>query len=136
MSTPPDERDEWADPPDRWAEDDRAWKEKWTDKAPGADSEASGGNLEPPSSAYRPERASIKSVTDSYEAGMREAGPHLTIGIQIAASMLAFGGAGGAVDNWAGTSPWGVLIGTALGFAGVMTLIVRLARDADSGNKK
>ena len=128
MSAPRHEPDDWADPPDRWAEEDRAWKEKWTDKAP----EASGDELEPPPAGYRPEKASVKSVTGSYEKGMREAGPHLTIGIQIAASMLVFVGIGWALDNWMGTSPWGVLIGTALGFAGVMALIVRLARDADA----
>ena len=38
--------DDWSDPPDRWAEDDRAWKEKWSDKTP----EASGDDeLERPS---------------------------------------------------------------------------------------
>ena len=127
MSAPPDERDAWADPPDRWAEDDRAWKEKWTDKAP----ESSGDDdVEPPSAAYRPEKASIKSVADSYEEGMREAGPYLTIGLQIAGSMFLFVGGGWALDEWAGTSPWGILVGTVLGFLGVMALVLRLANDA------
>ncbi len=129
MSTPPDDRDDWADPPeppDRWAEADREWKERWSDKPPEA---ASGEDVEPPSEDYRPHKTSVRSVADSYEEGMREAGPYLTVGLQIAASMLLFVAAGWALDNWLGTSPWGILGGTALGFAGVMALIVRLAGD-------
>ena len=78
----------------------------------------------------------MRSVADSYETGMREAGPYLTIGLQIALSMLLFVGGGWALDNWAGTSPWGVLVGTVLGFLGVMVLVVRLARTADGKSKR
>lgn len=121
-----DHRDDWPEKPDAWARADREWNEKWSDKAP----EASGDQAEPPADDYRSEKASMRSVADSYEEGMREAGPYLTVGLQIAASMLVFVGAGWAVDNWAGTTPWGVLIGTVLGFIGVMALVVRLSNDA------
>ena len=123
--------DNWQDPPDRWAEADREWKERWTDKTP----EASGDpedRVEPPGAGYEPRRASVRSVADSYEDGMREAGPYLTIGLQIALSMLVFVGAGWAADNWLGTSPWGVLVGTALGFAGVIALVIRLSNEASA----
>ena len=110
----------WADEPDRWDAADREWRERWE----GREGEAP---PEPPSADYRPEKASVRSVTSSYERGMREAGPYLTIGLQIAFSMLFFVGVGWALDEWAGTSPWGVLIGTVLGFLGVMGLVIRLA---------
>lgn len=119
--------DDWPEKSDPWARADREWKEKWTDKTP----EASGDEVDPPSKAYRPEKTSVRTVADSYETGMREAGPYLTIGLQIATSMLVFVAIGWAVDNWVGTSPWGVLLGTVLGFVGVMALVVRLARDGN-----
>lgn len=116
--------DAWADEPDAWQEADREWNDKWEGKK---DEEP----LDPPSAAYRPEKTSAKALASSYERGMREAGPYLTIGLQIAFSMLFFVGAGWALDNWADTSPWGILIGTVLGFLGVIGLVIKLAGEAN-----
>ncbi|MEL6615950.1 MAG: AtpZ/AtpI family protein [Bacteroidota bacterium] len=124
-------RDDWPEAPDAWARADREWKEKWTDKAPEAD-DASGDAPEPPRAGYTPQKASVRAVADGYEEGMREAGPYITIGLQIAASMLLFVGGGWALDDWAGTSPWGLLVGAVLGFLGVMALVIRLSNEANA----
>lgn len=130
---PPPDDDPYADEPDRWAEADRAWAAKWTDEPEDEEPEEEGEPLERPSAAYRPRAASASSTTEAYGAGMRAAGPHLGLGMQIAASMAFFTGLGIAADRWMDTSPWGVLIGAALGMTGIMILVIRVANE---GNKK
>ena len=137
-----DRDDDWPEEPDPWETSDREWKQKW-DPTPESDDyaapltadapEASGGG---PGPGYVPRRASAGNVIDSYEAGMREAGPYLTIGLQIALSMLVFVGGGWAVDGWLGTTPWGVIVGAVLGFAGVIGLVIRLASEADAAKRQ
>ena len=130
----PDRPDDWPD--DSWAEADRTYEEKWAD--PEGDLEALAADPDPfsPSPEYAPTRATPKSVSDAYIGGMAEAGPYLGLGVQIAASMVFFAGLGYAVDRWLGTSPWGILVGAALGMVGIFVLIVRVAREADAEAKR
>ncbi|MEM6325484.1 MAG: AtpZ/AtpI family protein [Bacteroidota bacterium] len=123
----PDEA--WPDEPDAWEASDREWREKWEPREEDEDA------VEPPPAHYQPRTTSAKGVASSYEEGMREAGPYLTIGLQIALSMFFFVGAGWALDEFAGTSPWGVLVGAVLGFLGVIGLVIRLAHEADASNR-
>ena len=129
--TPPD--DDWPDEPDRWAEADRAWNEKWADEpAPDTEPDADAEAVAPYAPPRRPATAS--GVGQAYGAGMREAGPYLGLGIQIAASMALFVGGGLALDRWAGTEPWGVLGGAALGLVSIVALLVRLVKLMDAGD--
>ncbi|MDT0630398.1 AtpZ/AtpI family protein [Rubrivirga sp. S365] len=123
MATPPN--DPYADKPDRWERDDRAWKAKWADKEPEDE-----GYAAPPSDAYRPAAATPGTVHDAYGEGMRGAGPYLGLGAQIGGSMALFVGLGVLADRWLGTSPWGVVAGAALGMVGVVFLVLRIAREA------
>lgn len=121
--------DPFADAPDAWAESDQAWNERWSDDPDEADPEADAS----PSRAGAPApRPTATSVGDSYLDGMQAAGPYLGLGVQIAASMAVFVGGGYAVDVWLGTSPVGLLVGAVLGMAGIVALVVRIARDADA----
>ena len=137
----PAEGDPYADEPDRWAEADRAWEAKWSDDPAGRDPEAEGPEADdpeavrPPSAAYRPRRATLGGTTDAYGDGMRAAGPHLGLGLQIGASMVFFVGLGIAVDRWLGTTPWGVVVGAALGMVGVLMLVVRVAKEGAGGGR-
>ena len=125
MPTPPD--DPYADKPDRWEREDRAWRAKWSDAAD------DGGEYAAPPPGPRPPRApAADGVHDAYRDGMRGAGPYLGLGAQIGGAMLLFVGLGVAVDRWLGTSPWGVVAGAALGMVGVVYLVVRVANDAAS----
>lgn len=121
-SDDPDGRpdDGWSDAPDRWAEADRAYEEKWAEPS-----------AEAPPAGYVPAKATPKAVHDAYGDGMRAAGPHLGLGVQIAASMALFVGGGILVDRWLGTTPWGVIVGAVLGMAGILVLVVRVSREAD-----
>ena len=121
--------DDWPDEPDAWAEADRAWRDKWEDAEP---SEEDADGVAP----YGPprERATAGGVGRAYGAGMREAGPYLGLGIQIAASMALFVGGGLLLDRWAGTEPWGVLGGAAFGLLSIVALLVRLVKLMDAGD--
>ena len=116
--------DDWPEEPDAWEAADRAWKAKWADKAdPEADPVA------PPSGAYRPRKATLGGTADAYGDGMRAAGSHIGLGVQIAASMLFFVGLGIAADRWLDTTPWGVIVGAVLGMVGIVALVVRVANE-------
>ena len=118
---PPDE-DPFADKPDRWERDDRAWRAKWADDGD--------GYAAPRPGAPRPSRPSPDGVRDAYREGMRGAGPYLGLGVQIGGSMALFVGLGILVDRWLGSSPWGVVGGAALGMVGVVYLVLRVAGEA------
>ena len=124
-------KDPWADKPDRFDRADREWARRWADEAP-LDEDPT----EPPGPGYENKEVTAEVVRDSYGHGMAAAGPHLGFGMQLAAGMLFFVGAGVAVDRWLGTTPWGVLIGAALGMVGILWMVVRFARDADAGRQR
>ncbi len=129
--SPPDEpadagvpEDDWPEKPDEWAAADRRWEEKWTDDvdddpAPAAALPRVGPIEEPP------------NAVEAYARGMHEAGPYLGLGLQIAGSMALFTGGGYFVDRALGTSPWGIILGAALAFVGIIALVVRLGKAED-----
>ncbi|HEX9950625.1 MAG TPA: AtpZ/AtpI family protein [Rubricoccaceae bacterium] len=133
-------------PPDAWAEADRAYEQKWStpeaEQAAQAESDLGALSAEPdpfssaPGTRRPAARPTPASVGDSYLDGMQAAGPYLGLGVQIAASMAVFTGGGYAVDLWLGSTPWGLLIGAALGMVGIVALIVRVAREADARKPK
>lgn len=124
--------DDWPDEPDRWAQADRAWQEKWAE-APADDAdEAADDEVAPFAPPSRP--ATARGVGRAYGTGMREAGPYLGLGVQIAAAMALFVGGGIVLDRWAGTEPWGILGGAALGLASILALLVRLVKLMDAGD--
>jgi F0F1-type ATP synthase assembly protein I len=123
----PDDEPWPEEQPDAFAEADRRWEAKWTDE-PKADEEPVAelaGPLPP-----------APNVAAAYNTGMREAGPHLGLGLQIAGAMALFTGGGYFADRALGTSPWGVVLGAALALVAVVALVVRLAKEADAASKR
>ena len=124
-------KDPWADKPDRFDRADREWAQRWADEAPPDPEDPT----EPPGPGYQNKEVTAEVVRDSYGKGMTAAGPHLGFGMQLAAGMLLFVGAGIVVDRWLDTSPWGVLAGASLGMVGIMYMVVRFAREADAAKR-
>ena len=128
----PTPSDDWPDRPDAWKQADKAWETKWSDRQPD-----DGGEAYPEvDTDYRPGDTSAEGMTDSYGDGMRAAGPYLGLGLQIAVSMVFFVGLGLLVDRWLGTTPWGVIVGAAIGMVGIMALVLRVARDTADREQK
>ena len=50
------------------------------------------------------------------------------VGIEFIVAVALFAGIGYAIDRWRGTSPWGVLIGAAIGFAVGLRAMIRAAK--------
>ena len=112
------DRDAWKDD-DAWARDD--WKN------------ADWG--EPAAPPMKPRAGSQRGGMASYRHGMTEAGPYLTLGMQIAFGMMLFVGIGYVVDQWLESTPWGMILGAVLGMVAVFTLVIRMAREADAKQK-
>lgn len=72
----------------------------------------------------------------SWQSGLRDAGPYAGLGLQIAGTLLFFTGGGILVDRWLGSSPWGVLGGTALAFLGLTALLYRLVKETSGRSKR
>ena len=121
----PAKKDPWADAPDRFDKADRAWNAKWADRDPEAD------EIAPPPAGYQNKRVTAGSVGDAYGDGMRAAGEHLGTGMQIGAAMVFFVGLGIGVDRWLDITPWGTIVGAILGMIGVMTLVLRMAKEGN-----
>jgi F0F1-type ATP synthase assembly protein I len=66
---------------------------------------------------------------------MIEAGPYLTLGMQIAFGMVLFVGIGYVLDQWLDSTPWGMILGAVVGMVAVFTLVIRMAREADAKHK-
>lgn len=130
----PDDAEEPAEP-DRWEEADRAWERKWAEDPLEDEGLEDGETLAPPSEAYRPRKATAGGTTRAYGDGMRAAGPHIGLGIQIGVTMAVFAGVGIAVDRWLGTEPWGVILGAVLGMVGIMVIVMRIANETN-GTKR
>ncbi|MEM0963651.1 MAG: AtpZ/AtpI family protein [Bacteroidota bacterium] len=130
--------DPWADKPDRFDRADREWARRWAEPSHEEEPDplAPAGDAYPPRDVYQPQRATPGRIKDAYGDGMREAGPHLGLGIQIGGSMLLFVGLGILVDRWLDTTPWGVIVGAALGMVGIVALVVRVANESSSGSSR
>lgn len=112
------DRDDWKEQ-DAWDRDD--WKNAdWGER---------------PAPQANPSPTAKKSGLASYGAGMLEAGPYLTLGLQIASGMAFFVGIGYFVDKWLDSTPWGMIAGAALGMVAAFSIVIRMAREADAKMK-
>jgi ATP synthase protein I len=128
--TPNDEP--WPDEPDAFEEADRRWEERWADEP-----EEEEASEEPPGALPRSgPLPPAPNAAEAYHAGMREAGPYLGLGMQIAGAMALFTGGGYVLDRTLGTSPWGVVGGAALALAAVVATVVRVANQANAEAKR
>jgi F0F1-type ATP synthase assembly protein I len=65
----------------------------------------------------------------------KEFGPYLTLGLQLALSVVVFFFVGRWLDNWLGTSPWlmftGLLMGIVGGFLHFFRTVIALGKEED-----
>lgn len=73
-----------------------------------------------------------------WRQSLREAGPYMGLGLQLAVSMAFFVGAGYAADQWLGSMPWMTIAGSVLGMVAVFVQIFRTSGELskDSAARK
>ena len=116
-------QDEWNR--DAWKDDDEWARDDWKNADWGEAAAPTGGKPNAPR----------QSGMASYGKGMIEAGPYLSLGMQIAFGMVLFVGIGYAVDQWLVSTPWGMILVAVLGMVAIFVFIIRVAREADSNEK-
>jgi len=61
----------------------------------------------------------------SWQSGLHDASPYLTIGIQLAATMVFYIGVGYLIDRWKQTEPTFLIVG---GIVGMIAFFIQLIR--------
>lgn len=69
-------------------------------------------------------------MTDNsnWQRGLHEASPYLTIGIQLAGSMLVYIGIGYLLDRWLDTAPTFLIVGSIVGMIAFFILLIRITK--------
>ena len=57
----------------------------------------------------------LERSLDAFQETMRKSGPAAMGSYSLIGAILLLGGIGYAVDNWRGSSPWGLLVGLVFG---------------------
>ncbi len=73
--------------------------------------------------------------TEDWRAGLREAGPYLGLGMQLAFTMLFFVGLGYFIDRRFGTLPWFLIGGAVVGMTAVFIQLFRVSAEMSAQAK-
>lgn len=69
-----------------------------------------------------------ESSGNSFHDAFREAGPYLTLGLELGLTMIIWAVIGYALDRWLETTPWLTLAGVLVGMMSLFIQLVRVAR--------
>ena len=71
----------------------------------------------------------------SYSNAFRDAGPYLTLGLELGLTMIAWSVIGYLLDRWLETTPWLTMAGVLIGMVSLFIQLVRAAKrsSADKG---
>ena len=67
-----------------------------------------------------------RPVTGSWQQSLHEASSYISLGMQMALTMVFFVAGGYFLDRWLGTEPWLLLVGAVLGMTSVFVHLFRL----------
>ncbi|WP_457652739.1 AtpZ/AtpI family protein [Rhodocaloribacter sp.] len=82
-----------------------------------------------------PSRRSSPAPSGDWHAGLREAGPYLGLGMQLAFTMLFFVGVGYLVDRRLGTLPLFLIIGAVVGMTALFIQLFRVSAEMSAQAK-
>lgn len=77
-------------------------------------------------------KTSGSSVSDS----LREAGPYLTLGLELGLTMIVWAVGGYLLDRWLETTPWLTLAGVLIGMISVFIQLSRVVRKSRGESSK
>lgn len=76
------------------------------------------------------------SVRSSLHRSLQEAGPYLTLGLELGFTMIAWSAIGYFLDRWLDTLPWLTMAGVIVGMVSVFIQITRASRRLKNADKK
>ncbi|NNF03796.1 MAG: AtpZ/AtpI family protein [Rhodothermales bacterium] len=76
-----------------------------------------------------------KGAGPAWQSSLQDAGPYLTIGIQLAGTMIVYVIGGYLIDRWLETTPIFLIVGAVLGMVAFFYQIVRLTRDLNEKSR-
>ena len=63
----------------------------------------------------------------SWQSGLRDASPYLSLGMQLGMTMAVFAVGGYFLDRLLGTTPWLILVSSVIGIVCVFVRLIRIA---------
>ena len=66
--------------------------------------------------------------------GLGEVTPYLSIGIQLAATMVVYVGIGWLIDRWQDTTPIFLIVGSVVGMVAFFAQLIRVSKELSSKN--
>lgn len=82
------------------------------------------------------EESKSKSPRASISQSLGEAGPYLTLGLELGFTMIAWSAIGYLLDRWLGTLPWLTLAGVLVGMVSLFIQLTRAAKRSTPGSQK
>ncbi|HET6567367.1 MAG TPA: AtpZ/AtpI family protein [Rhodothermales bacterium] len=67
------------------------------------------------------------SPAGSWQEAMRQAGPYMGLGMQMALTMVVFTLGGYFLDQWLNTSPWFIILGAVVGMVLVFVYLIQVS---------
>lgn len=74
-----------------------------------------------------------------WQHGLSEVTPYLSIGIQLAATMVVYVGIGWLIDRWQETTPVFLIVGSVVGMVAFFAQLIRVSKelsDKNAANKR
>lgn len=76
----------------------------------------------------------MSSPDPGWQRGLHDASPYLTVGIQLAGTMLLYIGLGWLVDRWLDTQPVFLIVGSVVGMVAFFVQLIRLTKELSARN--
>lgn len=71
-----------------------------------------------------------------YRKALKEAGPYLTLGLELGLTMIIWSGIGYVLDRLLGTLPWLTLAGVFVGMVSLFIQLIRAAKRSDEAARR
>ncbi|MDA0379228.1 MAG: AtpZ/AtpI family protein [Bacteroidetes bacterium] len=71
-----------------------------------------------------------------WQGGLKDAAPYLSIGIQLAGTMVVYVGLGWLVDRWLDTAPTFLIVGGVIGMVAFFIQLLRVSNELTAIQRK
>lgn len=71
----------------------------------------------------------------SWQEAMKEAGPYMGLGLQLAGTMAVYVLGGWLMDRWLDTTPWLTVVGGLIGMVAFFIQLLRMTREMSRKDK-